>query len=208
MKECIIDESTQKMVEDAVREKEALKDDFCRIEAAIRAEERSGAEEVASPVDVPDKVRNSSRVRRMWLILGTVAAAACLACGIFFRVSDVLACMDAGFDISVAELAMTSRGDSHADEIISAMEADDISGARNLITDFRSMPEPVFDLSGEAGQYRFELYKAECQLVDYLDAVLLMREGRPLKARKALRTVAASGGYYASAAEEVLDRLR
>lgn len=208
MKECIIDESTQKMVEDAVREKEALKDDFCRIEAAIRAEERSEAEEVASPVDVPDKVRNSSRVRRMWLILGTVAAAACLACGIFFRVSDVLACMDAGFDISVSELAMTSRGDSHADEIISAMEADDISGARNLITDFRSMPEPVFDLSGEAGQYRFELYKAECQLVDYLDAVLLMREGRPLKARKALRTVAASGGYYASAAEEVLDRLR
>ena len=116
--------------------------------------------------------------------------------------------MDVGFDISVAELAMTSRGDSHADEIISAMEADDISGARNLITAFRSMPEPVFDLSGEAGQYRFELYKAECQLVDYLDAVLLMREGRPLKARKALRTVAASGGYYASAAEEVLDRLR
>ena len=207
MKECIIDESTQKMVEDAVREKEALKDDFCRIEAAIRAEGRSEAEEVASPVDVPDKVRNSSRVRRMWLILGTVAAAACLACGIFFRVSDVLACMDAGFDISVAELAMTSGGDSHADEIISAMEADDISGARNLIPDFRSMPEPVFDLSGEAGQYRFELYKAECQLVDYLDAVLLMREGRPLKARKALRTVAASGGYYASTAEEVLDKL-
>lgn len=87
------------------------------------------------------------------------------------------------------------------------MEADDISEARNLITAFRSMPEPVFDLSGEAGQYRFELYKAECQLVDYQDAVLLMREGRPLKARKALRTVAASGGYYASAAEEVLDKL-
>lgn len=208
MKECIIDESTQKMVEDAVREKEALKDDFCRIEAAIRAEERSEAEETVSPVDGSDKVRNSSRVRRMWLILGSMAAAACLACGIFFRVSDVLTCMDAGFDISVSELAMTSRGDSHADEIISAMEADDISGARNLITAFRSMPEPVFDLSDEAGQYRFELYKAECQLVDYLDAVLLMREGRPLKARKALRTVAASGGYYASAAEEVLDRLR
>ena len=67
MKECIIDESTQKMVEDAVREKEALKDDFCRIEAAIRAEERSEAEEVASPVDVPDKAdtRDTEAVKRI-----------------------------------------------------------------------------------------------------------------------------------------------
>ena len=51
MKECIIDESTQKMVEDAVREKEALKDDFCRIEAAIRAEEQSEAKGVGSLVN-------------------------------------------------------------------------------------------------------------------------------------------------------------
>ncbi len=199
----IIDESIEKMVEDAVKEKESLRDEFMEIEAAIRAEALA-KEDVA-----PNRRagRNVPKVRRIWAAASLMAAAACLACGIFFRVSDVRNCISAGCDISLSELVMASRGDSPADEIVLALDSGDFKNAKSLISAFRSSPVPDFDLSGESGQYQHELYVAECQLVDYLEAVLLMRQGSPSKARKALKAIVSGGGYYASAAEDALSRL-
>lgn len=199
----IIDESIEKMVEDAVKEKESLRDEFMEIEAAIRAEALA-KEDVA-----PNRRagRNVPKVRRIWAAASLMAAAACLACGIFFRVSDVRNCISAGCDISLSELVMASRGDSPADEIVLALDNGDFKNAKSLISAFRSSPVPDFDLSGESGQYQHELYVAECQLVDYLEAVLLMRQGSPSKARKALKAIVSGGGYYASAAEDALSRL-
>ena len=202
----IIDESIEKMVEDAVREKESLRDEFMEIEAAIRAEAHAKESAVSKKPDIRAG-RNVPKVRRIWAAASLMAAAACLACGIFFRVSDVRNCISAGCDISLSELVMASRGDSQADEIVLALDSGDFKSAKSLISAFRSSPVPDFDLSGESGQYQHELYVAECQLVDYLEAVLLMRQGSPSKARKALKAIVSGGGYYASAAEDALSRL-
>ena len=99
------------------------------------------------------------------------------------------------------------------DAIVEAIDSGRYEDAYALIADIRSAPAPEYGLSHEdVHDYQEAQYLYEMQTLDYLEAVALMRQGKFLKARRALEALAADdssgeNSYYKKAAQELLDRL-
>ena len=103
---------------------------------------------------------------------------------------------------------------SDFDAIVEAIDSGRYEDAYALIADIRSAPAPEYDLSHEdVRDYQEAQYQHEMQTLDYLEAVALMRQGKFLKARRALKALAADddssseNSYYKKAAQELLDKL-
>lgn len=169
----------------AIMDREALKDDFMEIESRI------------------------SRRRRNPMISAfvAVAAAACIVTGVFIRNSSVNACRAAGASVLLAELP-TTRGGVDFQSIAKAIDEEKYDEAFRLIDLCRSEPAPEYDLNTEEGRYKYELYISDIQTLDYLEAVSLLRQGKPVKARRLLKSISAdSTSFWSANASELLDRL-
>ena len=90
-----------------------------------------------------------------------------------------------------------------------AIDSGSYEDAYAMIADIRSAPAPEYDLSPEDERdYQEAQYLYEMQTLDYLEAVALMRQGKFLKARRALKALAAdSSSNYQDEAQELLDKL-
>ena len=110
-------------------------------------------------------------------------------------------------------MVQPSRGGADFDAIVEAIDSGRYEDAYALIADIRSAPAPEYGLSHEdVHHYQEAQYQHEMQTLDYLEAVALMRQGKFLKARRALKALAADSSssensYYKKAAQELLDRL-
>ena len=223
--------SVRRMIIGEVQRREALRDDFMAIETA-HPYRNSMSEE---PVTVDDTAAGPAHGRMssgstapggkpadkplVWNILKTyrrtvyaavsVAAAACLAAGIFFRVTDVKDGRRAGSEVLLAEIVQPSRGGVFPiADIVSAVDEGRYGEASALIADCREQPVPEYDLTTEEGRYRHELYMSDKLAVDYVEAVMLLRQGHPAKARKILKSIAGKKSYYSDHAAEILDRFQ
>ncbi len=199
--------SVRRMVIEEVRRKEALRDDFLTVEAAhpYQADDPADSERHGKP-DQHGR-RLPAGVRRIMYFVISVAAAACLVSGIFFRYSYVSQGIEVGNDVVLADVIQPSRGDSAVDEIRKAIEDVRYAEAGNLIAAFRSVPAPESDLSTEEGRYLYEQYLADCMAVDYLEAVKFLRQGHPFKAKRILKSIISCDSYYSDQATELLEKL-
>ena len=223
--------SVRRMIVGEVRRREALRDDFMAIEAAhpycnSMSEEPVTEDNTAtgpahgrmasgrtapggSLADKPAAGNILKTYRRTVYAVVSVAAAACLAAGIFFRVTDVRNGRRAGSEVLLAEIVQPSRGGAFpVADIVSAVDEGRYGEASALISDFRAQPVPEYDLTTDEGRYRHELYMSDRLAVDYVEAVMLLRQGHPVKARKILKSIAGKESYYSDYASEILDRFQ
>lgn len=176
----------------AVREKESLRDEFRRIEAAAVSRRR--------------------KMMRWTQTYVSTAVAACLVAGVFVRVGDVRTVRSVGLGGDVggvlAQLQLSRGGGLDFAAIVADMDAGRFSEALDAISEYREAPVPEFDLSTERGRYEHDLYVSDMQALDYLQAVTYMRDGKPVKARRLLKALASGEtSYWQQAAESLLEKL-
>lgn len=185
---------TRRMVIASVREYGRMRDRLQSVEAGVR--------------------RERARRRKVLWPLISFAAAACLAACIYVPIDaakqNYRAC---GNSVMLADVVPPSRGGADFDAIVEAIDSGRYEDAYALIADIRSAPAPEYGLSHEdVHDYQEAQYLYEMQTLDYLEAVALMRQGKFLKARRALKALAADdssgeNSYYKKAAQELLDKL-
>lgn len=184
----------RRMVIASVREYGRMRDRLQSVEAGIRREK-------------------ARRRKVMWPLI-SFAAAACLAACIYVPIDAAKQnYMTCGNSVILADVVQPSRGGADFDAIVEAIDSGSYEDAYAMIANIRSAPAPEYDLSPEDERdYQEAQYLYEMQTLDYLEAVALMRQGKFLKARRALKALAADGSsgensYYKKAAQELLDKL-
>ena len=172
----------------AVRDRETLKDEFAGIEKSSR-----------------------KHIRRNWILLSaaSVAVAACLVAGLLIRNGFVKEYSAVGLDcINMLAQLPPSRGGLDLSTIIDDIVDADFDKALEEREEYRMRPVSEFDLSTEQGRYESESYFSDMAALDFFEAVIHMREGRPFKARRLLKSLAAGEpSYWSQEAEAVLERL-
>ena len=125
--------------------------------------------------------RERARRRKVLWPLISFAAAACLAACIYVPIDAAKQNYRAcGNSVILADVVQPSRGGVDFDAIVEAI-----------------------DSGSQEAQYQHEM-----QTLDYLEAVALMRQGKFLKAHRALKALAADGSSnYQDEAQELLDKL-
>ena len=188
--------SLRRMVIDEVRHREALRDAFLSVEKAHPYQKGAPA----------DSERGRKR-NHPFRFIASFAVAACLVSGIFIRHSYVSQCRDAGYGVALADVLQPSRGDSPLDDILMAVENGHYARAEALIAEFRAAPAPEYDLATEEGNYLHEQYLADCRAVDYTEAVMLLCQGHPCRAKRILKALVSDGSYYSAQAAGLLEML-
>ena len=169
---------------------------------AEQAEEREAeaAKEAEEAFAEQQRRAAAERRRRRAFTWGfaTVALAACFVVGLFVHLDYQQSYTAYGNSLQLSTLAL--RGEEVlSNDIIEAIEAEEYERAHILIAQAREM---TFDASrlaestAEEVEYEREIYAHEQALVEWLEAVTLMREGRWLKARRQLKAIAASDSPY------------
>ena len=176
------------MVISSVQEHGSMRDRLLSVEAGIRRKENIRRTVVGSLV--------------------SLLSAASIAFCIYLRVEDVGNCRSVAGSVYLADMITPSRGGFNFDEIIKAIDESRFSDAHALIDSYRSTPVPEYDLSTETGKGYYAQYRFDMQTLDYIEAIAYMKEGRPVKARRALKMILADEtSYYQASAEEFLDKL-
>ena len=188
--------SLRRMVIDEVRHREALRDAFLSVEKAHPYQKGAPA----------DSERGRKR-NHPFRFIASFAVAVCLVSGIFIRHSYVSQCRDAGYGVALADVLQPSRGDSPLEDILKTVEGRQYGRAEELIAEFRSAPAPECDLTTEEGNYLYEKYLADCRAVDYIEAVMLLCQGHPCKAKRILKSLVAAGSYYSAQSARLLEVL-
>lgn len=179
-------------------------------EQAEQAEEREAeeAKEAAKAFAEQQRRAAAERRRRRAFTWGfaTVALAACFVVGLFVHLDYQQSYTAYGNSLQLSTLAL--RGEEVlSNDIIEAIEAEEYERAHILIAQAREM---TFDASrlaestAEEVEYEREVYAHEQALVEWLEAVTLMREGRWLKARRQLKAIANTDSPYREEAERAL----
>lgn len=177
---------------------------------AEQAEEREAeaAKEAEEAFAEQQRRAAAERRRRRAFTWGfaTVALAACFVVGLFVHLDYQQSYTAYGNSLQLSTLAL--RGEEVlSNDIIEAIEAEEYERAHILIAQAREM---TFDASrlaestAEEVEYEREIYAHEQALVEWLEAVTLMREGRWLKARRQLKAIANSDSPYREEAERAL----
>lgn len=167
---------------------------LCADHIAEQAEAEREAREAA------ERRAEAERRRRRAFTWGfaTVALAACFVVGLFIHIDYRNSYIAYGNTIVLTELEV--RGDEVlSNEIVEAIAAKHYERAHALIAQARQMTfdEARFaDCTAEEVAYEREVFAQEQALVEWLEAVTLMREGRWLKARRQLKAIAASDSPY------------
>lgn len=177
---------------------------------AEQAEEREAeaAKEAEEAFAEQQRRAAAERRRRRAFTWGfaTVALAACFVVGLFVHLDYQQSYTAYGNSLQLSTLAL--RGEEVlSNDIIEAIEAKEYERAHILIAQAREM---TFDASrlaestAEELEYEREVYAHEQALVEWLEAVTLMREGRWLKARRQLKAIANTDSPYREEAERAL----
>lgn len=177
---------------------------------AKQAEEREAeaAKEAEEAFAEQQRRAAAERRRRRAFTLGfaTVALAACFVVGLFVHLDFQQSYTAYGNSLQLSTLVL--RGEEVlSNDIIEAIEAEEYERAHILIAQAREM---TFDASrlaectAEEVAYEREIYAHEQALVEWLEAVTLMREGRWLKARRQLKAIANTDSPYREEAERAL----
>lgn len=177
---------------------------------AEQAEEREAeaAKEAEEAFAEQQRRAAAERRRRRAFSWGfaTVALAACFVVGLFVHLDYQQSYTAYGNSLQLSTMML--RGEEVlSNDIIEAIEAKEYERAHILIAQAREM---TFDASrlaectAEEVEYEREIYAHEQALVEWLEAVTLMREGRWLKARRQLKAIAASDSPYREEAERAL----
>lgn len=177
---------------------------------AEQAEEREAeaAKEAEEAFAEQQRRAAAERRRRRAFTWGfaTVALAACFVVGLFVHLDYQQSYTAYGNSLQLSTLAL--RGEEVlSNDIIEAIEAKEYERAHILIAQAREM---TFDASrfaectAEEVEYEREVYAHEQALVEWLEAVTLMREGRWLKARRQLKAIANTDSPYREEAERAL----
>lgn len=177
---------------------------------AEQAEEREAeaAKEAEEAFAEQQRRAAAERRRRRAFTWGfaTVALAACFVVGLFVHLDYQQSYTAYGNSLQLSTLAL--RGEEVlSNDIIEAIEAEEYERAHILIAQAREM---TFDTSrlaestAEEVEYEREIYAHEQALVEWLEAVTLMREGRWLKARRQLKAIANTDSPYREEAERAL----
>ena len=168
-----------------------------RLRADHRAEQAEAEREAR---EAAERRAEAERRRRRVFTWGfaTVALAACFVVGLFIHIDYRNSYIAYGNTIVLTELEV--RGDEVlSNEIVEAIEAKHYERAHALIAQARQMTFDevrVADCTAEEVAYEREVFAQEQALVEWLEAVTLMREGRWLKARRQLKAIAASDSPY------------
>lgn len=179
-------------------------------EQAEQAKEREAeaAKEAEEAFAEQQRRAAAERRRRRAFTWGfaTVALAACFVVGLFVHLDYQQSYTAYGNSLQLSTLAL--RGEEVlSNDIIEAIEAEEYERAHILIAQAREM---TFDASrlaestAEEVEYEREIYAHEQALVEWLEAVTLMREGRWLKARRQLKAIANTDSPYREEAERAL----
>lgn len=179
-------------------------------EQAEQAEEREAeaAKEAAKAFAEQQRRAAAERRRRRAFTWGfaTVALAACFVVGLFVHLDYQQSYTAYGNSLQLSTVML--RGEEVlSNDIIEAIEAEEYERAHILIAQAREM---TFDASrlaectAEELEYEREVYAHEQALVEWLEAVTLMREGRWLKARRQLKAIANTDSPYREEAERAL----
>lgn len=195
---------------EALREEVALQREIVtavQLTAADVMLRRLRADHIAEQAEAEREAREAAerraeaeRRRRRAFTWGfaTVALAACFVVGLFIHIDYRNSYIAYGNTIVLTELEV--RGDEVlSNEIVEAIEAKHYERAHALISQARQMTfdEARFaDGTAEEVAYEREVFTQEQALVEWLEAVTLMREGRWLKARRQLKAIAASDSPY------------
>ena len=195
---------------EALREEVALQREIVtavQLAAADAMLRRLRADHIAEQAEAEREARaaaerraEAERRRRRAFTWGfaTVALAACFVVGLFIHIDYRNSYIAYGNTIVLTELEV--RGDEVlSNEIVEAIEAKHYERAHALIAQARQMTfdEARFaDCTAEEVAYEREVFAQEQALVEWLEAVTLMREGRWLKARRQLKAIAASDSPY------------
>lgn len=177
-------------------------------EQAKQAEEREAAKEAEEAFAEQQRRAAAERRRRRAFTWGfaTVALAACFVVGLFVHLDYQQSYTAYGNSLQLSTVML--RGEEVlSNDIIEAIEAEEYERAHILIAQAREM---TFDASrfaectAEELEYEREVYAHEQALVEWLEAVTLMREGRWLKARRQLKAIANTDSPYREEAERAL----
>lgn len=177
---------------------------------AEQAEEREAeaAKEAEEAFAEQQRRAAAERRRRRAFTWGfaTVALAACFVVGLFVHLDYQQSYTAYGNSLQLSTVML--RGEEVlSNDIIEAIEAKEYERAHILIAQAREM---TFDASrlaestAEELEYEREIYAHEQALVEWLEAVTLMREGRWLKARRLLKAIANTDSPYREEAERAL----
>ena len=99
------------------------------------------------------------------------------------------------------------EGQSGGSEITALMESKEIDKALTKIDEARlAVAEEIVNPVSDDPDYVTQLQMDEQEL-DFLEVVCYMRQGKYIKARKALSRIAHSAGYYSHEAEQLLNSL-
>lgn len=146
--------------------------------------------------------RNEHNRRRRLMIIRTYsyfAIAASLIIGIFVNNAYSDKYVNAGNAIELQEFGM--RGGSSLDVICQKIKNNEFKEALSLIEEEQSIRYSISDPDAIAQ------YNAEQQVLEWYKTVTYMRMGRWVKARKLLKQIAASEGFYKAQAQKELDNL-
>lgn len=180
-------------------------------EQAEQAKEREAeaAKEAAKEAFAEQQRRAAAERRRRRAFtwgFATVALAACFVVGLFVHLDYQQSYTAYGNSLQLSTMML--RGEEVlSNDIIEAIEAEEYERAHILIAQAREM---TFDASrltestAEELEYEREVYAHEQALVEWLEAVTLMREGRWLKARRQLKAIANTDSPYRKEAVRAL----
>lgn len=179
-------------------------------EQAEQAKERAAeaAKEAEEAFAEQQRRAAAERRRRRAFTWGfaTVALAACFVVGLFVHLDYQQSYTAYGNSLQLS-MVMLRGEEVLSNDIIEAIEAEEYERAHILIAQAREM---TFDASRHAEstaeelEYEREVYAHEQALVEWLEAVTLMREGRWLKARRQLKAIANTDSPYREEAERAL----
>lgn len=179
--------SVRSMVISAVQERARLRERLLGIESGIRRR----------------------RINRIFAPFSSVAAAVCIICGFFIHDRNVQNCLMLADSCLSGELVPPSRGGIDLDPVVKAIEEENFDEAHALIKQLREEPVPEFDLSTETGRGYHMQYQFDMQTVDYLEAITYIKEGKPGRAKRALKRISSSDtSYYNEEARGLLDKLQ
>lgn len=146
------------------------------------------------------------RRRRTFTIRITgITVAACLAIGVFLHFDAVSDYRQYGNRIELIDA--TSRGGESIHGVVNAIKDGNYDEALRLIEDGESTPFDFYDPNPEIMEQARLEYAKEQEDLQWYKAVIYMRMGKYIKARKLLKQIASEDGYYKADAQRALDEL-
>lgn len=171
----------------------------------VRAIRMKAAKEHLQQVE--QDIRTRTRRRNVFAIrISSIAVAACLAIGIFVHF-DYMTNYQAVGNALVLESDAERGGAQTTDVILYAVDNGKYDEALNLIADAETLEfKSEFTHPDLIEQDRLE-YNRTMETLQWYKAVVYMRMGKWIKARRLLKQIAESDSRYKKVARQTLDRL-